>query len=143
MIPKKNVFTDVDSYIAGFPAATQKLLTQTRATIIKAAGGAEEVISYQMPAYKLHGMLVFFAGYQHHIGFYPTASSIESFKKELSAYKWSKGAVQFPLDKPLPLALITKIVKFKVKENKTKAALKTGKKKQKNRPGSFSINMPH
>jgi len=115
---------DIDKYIAGFPPGTQKLLEQLRATIIKAAPAAEEVISYQMPAYKYHGMLVFFAAYKNHIGFYPTASGIETFKKELSIYKGSKGAVQFPLDKPLPVQLITKMVKFRVATNLQKEKTK-------------------
>ena len=120
---------DVDEYIAGFPKDTQKLLEQLRAAIIKAAPGAEEAISYQMPAYKYHGMLVYFAGYKNHIGFYPTASGIETFKKELSVYKGAKGSVQFPLDKPLPLQLVTKIVKFRMKENLEKESIKTKAKK--------------
>jgi uncharacterized protein YdhG (YjbR/CyaY superfamily) len=107
----------VDRYIAGFPEETQKLLQQLRATIIKAAPKAEEVISYKMPAYKQNGMLVFFAGYKNHIGFYPTGAGIAAFKKEIAEYKNSKGAVQFPLDKPLPLKLITEMVKFKVSQN--------------------------
>lgn len=107
----------VAGYIHGFPKDTQKLLEQLRATIIKAAPAAEEIISYQMPAYKYNGMLVYFAGYKNHIGFYPGASGIKNFKEDIAVYKNSKGAVQFPLDKPLPLKLITKIVKFRVKEN--------------------------
>ena len=121
--------TNVDSYIAGFPAATQKLLQQVRTGIIKAAPGAEEVISYGMPAYKKEGMLVFFAGYEKHIGFYPTPSGIVNFKKELAGYTFSKGAIQFHVDKPMPLKLVTSIVKFRVAENKEKAALKVKKKK--------------
>jgi uncharacterized protein YdhG (YjbR/CyaY superfamily) len=81
-----------------------------------------------MPAYKLNGILVWFAGYKNHIGFYPMASGIETFKKELSVYKGAKGSVQFPLNKPIPLALITKIVKFRVKENLEKAKNKSKKK---------------
>ena len=108
---------DSDEYIAGFPKEIQNLLEQVRATIKKAAPKAEEVISYGMPGFKLNGMLVWFAGYTKHIGFYPKASGIESFKKELSIYKGAKGSVQFPIDKPLPLGLITKIVKFRVREN--------------------------
>jgi len=115
----------VDQYIAGFPEITKPLLEKMRATIKKAAPLAEEVISYQMPAYKLQGMLVYFAGCKNHIGFYPTASGIATFKKELSAYKGSKGAVKFPLNKPLPLGLITKIVKFRVKENIEKGKIKS------------------
>ena len=92
-------------------------MKKLRQTIRKAAPEAEEVISYQMPAYKLQGMLVYFAAYKNHIGFYPTGSGIFAFKKELSIYECSKGTVRFPLDKPLPLGLIGKIVKFRVKEN--------------------------
>jgi uncharacterized protein YdhG (YjbR/CyaY superfamily) len=118
---------DIDKYIAGFPKDTQKFLEQLRATIKKAAPGAEEVVSYQMPAYKYHGMLVYFAGYENHIGFYPTPSGIEAFKKELSVFKGAKGSVQFPLDKPLPLELISKIVAFRMKENSEKAEIKAKK----------------
>lgn len=122
---------DVDKYIAGFPPSTQKIMEQLRATIMKAAPEAEEVISYQMPAYKYHGMLVYFAGYKSHIGFYPTPSGIEKFKEELSVFKGAKGSVQFPLDKPLPLQLIAKIVAFRVKDNLEMAELKSIKKKLK------------
>jgi uncharacterized protein YdhG (YjbR/CyaY superfamily) len=112
---------NIDEYISNFPIETQKLLLQVRANIKKAAPGAQEVISYQMPAFKYHGLLVWFAGYKNHIGFYPKGAAIETFKEEISVYKWAKGSVQFPLDKPLPLNLITKIVKFRVKENTEKA----------------------
>jgi len=128
-IKTANKVNEVDKYIAGFPEATQYLLHTIRTTIKKAAPAAEEVISYQMPAYKYNGMLVFFAGYKNHIGFYPGAAGIEAFKKDISSYKNAKGSVQFPLDKPLPLKLITKIVKFRVQQNKEKAALKIKKKK--------------
>jgi uncharacterized protein YdhG (YjbR/CyaY superfamily) len=107
----------VDEYISTFPEDKQKLLQQLRSAIVKAAPGAEEVISYGMPGYKLNGMLVWFAGYTHHIGFYPKPSALVKFKKEISGYKSSKGAVQFPLDKKLPLSLVTEIVKFRLKEN--------------------------
>jgi uncharacterized protein YdhG (YjbR/CyaY superfamily) len=120
---------DIDKYLAGFPPDTQKRLQQLRAAIIKAAPDAEEVISYQMPAYKYHGMLVYFAAYENHIGFYPTPSGIEKFKKELSVYKGAKGSVQFPLDKALPLQLITKIVTFRKKENLEKTGMKLQSKK--------------
>ena len=99
-------------------------MAQLRATIKKVAPQAEEVISYGMPAFKLKGMLVWFAAYAHHIGFYPTASGITAFKKELSIDKGGKGSVQFPFDKPLPLGLVAKIVQFKVAENLQKAAMK-------------------
>jgi uncharacterized protein YdhG (YjbR/CyaY superfamily) len=108
---------NIDEYISRFPKETQKKLEQFRATIRKNAPKATEVISYGIPAFKLNGMLVWFAAFTHHIGFYPRVSGIEAFKKELSVYKGAKGSVQFPLDQPLPIALITKIVKFRVKEN--------------------------
>jgi uncharacterized protein YdhG (YjbR/CyaY superfamily) len=107
-----------------FPEETQLLMEQVRETIKAAAPKAEEVISYGMPAFRLNGMLLYFAGYKKHIGLYPMPSAIAEFKKELSAYKSAKGSVQFPLDKPMPLALIKKIVKFRVKENLQKAKLK-------------------
>lgn len=119
----------VDDYIKPFPPAVRKLLAAIRKTIQTTAPKAEEVISYQMPGYKYHGMLVFFAGYKNHIGFYPGASPIVAFKKELSIYKGAKGSVQFPLDQPLPLGLITKIVKFRMKENEAKLAEKLSIKK--------------
>ena len=112
---------NVDEYIAGFPEHTQKLLTQIRKTIKKVIPKVEEVISYGMPAYKYNGVLVYFGGYKNHIGFYPTALGIAKFKKELSVYKGAKGSVQFPLDEPLPISLITKIITFRAKENLSKA----------------------
>jgi uncharacterized protein YdhG (YjbR/CyaY superfamily) len=123
---EKRTATNIDEYISGFPKNTQQILQQVRATIRKAAPKAEEVISYQMPAFKFYGMLVFFAAYKNHIGFYPTSSGISAFKKELSAYKGAKGSVQFPIDSPIPLSLINKIVKFRVKENLEKANAKAG-----------------
>ncbi|MEO6315924.1 MAG: DUF1801 domain-containing protein [Chitinophagaceae bacterium] len=117
----------VDQYIEEFPAATQKMLQQLRALILKAAPKAEEVISYQMPAYKYNGMLVYFAGYQKHIGFYPMPDTIIAFKNDLSIYKTAKGSVQFPLDKPLPVRLITQMIKFRVRINEEKVAIKRKK----------------
>ncbi|MEP7256427.1 MAG: DNA alkylation repair protein [Ferruginibacter sp.] len=114
----------VDEYLEIFPVAVQNILEKVRQTIKTAAPKAEEVISYQMPAYKYHGMLVYFAGWKNHIGFYPTSSGTNAFKKELSVYKGAKGSVQFPIGKPIPLGLISKIVKFRVKENEAKAAAK-------------------
>jgi len=108
---------EIDLYIENFPVETQQLLFQMRKTIIRAAPESKEIISYKMPAYKYLGILVYFAGYKNHIGFYPTGSGIVAFKDELSVYKGAKGSVQFPLNKPLPVDLITKIVKFRVKEN--------------------------
>ena len=113
--------TTIDEYISLFPPETQKKLEQIRQLIRKLAPKAEEVISYQMPAFKLHSVFVYFAGYKNHIGFYPTSTGIKNFEKEIAKYKWSKGAVQFPLDEPLPVSLITKMVKFKIKEDKERA----------------------
>ena len=107
----------VDEYIASFPIQTQLLLNQLREVIKKTAPKAEEVISYSMPAYKQQGVLVYFAGYKNHIGFYPTALPIKIFKEDLTKYKTSKGAIQFPLNKSLPIGLIKKIIKFKIKQN--------------------------
>ena len=112
-----------------FPNDTQVLLTQLRNLIRESIPEDQEIISYNMPAYKYYGMLVYFAGYKSHIGFYPKASGVKFFEKELSKYKTSKGAIQFPLDKKLPLPIIKKIVKFRVKENEVKAELKLKKKK--------------
>lgn len=108
---------NIDEYIAGFPKSTQVLLQEMRETIKKAVPDAGERISYQIPTFTLGRNLVHFAGYERHIGFYPGASGIRSFQEELSRYKRGKGSVQFPLDEPLPLALITEIVLFRVKEN--------------------------
>lgn len=107
----------IDAYIAGFPEGVQKTLQELRLVIRNAAPEAEEAISYQMPTFKLKGNLVHFAAYRNHIGFYPAPSGIATFKEELSHYKWAKGSVQFPIDEPLPLKLITRIVKFRVQEN--------------------------
>ena len=113
---------NINEYIAGFPKDTQKILKQIRATIKKAAPGAEETISYAIPTFKLKGRyLVYFAGYKNHISLYPSPRGNEAFKKELSVYKGGKGTVQFPLDKPIPLNLITRIMKFKIKETLEKA----------------------
>lgn len=121
---KAKIAGDVDGYIVAFPTTVRQLLQQLRTTIKNAAPKATEVISYGMPGYKYHGMLVYFAGYKNHIGFYAAPTGHEAFKKELSVYKTGKGSVQFPIDKPLPLKLVTKIVKFRVRQNKEKAALK-------------------
>lgn len=107
----------VDEYISSFPKETQKLLKQMRATIKKAAPKAEEKISYAMPGYLYNGMLVYFAGYKNHIGFYATPTGHKKFEKQLAKYKQGKGSVQFPIDEPLPLKLVEEIVKFRVKEN--------------------------
>ncbi|QKJ32018.1 DUF1801 domain-containing protein [Mucilaginibacter mali] len=116
---------DHNDYIRTFPQHTQELLQQMRQIIPQAAPGATEVISYSMPAFKLHGkMLVWFAGYERHIGFYPGSSGIAAFQKEISVYKNAKGSVQFPLTQPLPGALISRMVQFKVAEIAQKLAEK-------------------
>jgi len=119
---------NINEYISDFPEHTQKRLQQMRTIIQKAVPKAEEVISYGMPAYKLHTVLVYFAGYKNHIGFYPTSSGIREFKDQFAAYKSSKGAVQFPLDKPLPVKLIKEITVFRAKEDIANAAIKAEKK---------------
>lgn len=120
---------NVDEYIAGFPTETQAHLIKLRAVIRKAAPKAQEIISYSMPAYMLEGRLLYFAAFAKHIGFYPLASGIREFQEQIAKYKFAKGSVQFPLDKPLPVTLITKIVKFRVKENVLKANQKKAKGK--------------
>ncbi|MDP1993767.1 MAG: DUF1801 domain-containing protein [Ignavibacteria bacterium] len=124
----KTKFKTVDEYFSTFPKNVKNILTQLRKTIKQAAPQAEELISYNMPAFKLNGILVYYAAYNKHIGFYPTASGIETFKNELSVYKWAKGSIQFPLDQPLPTELITNIVKFRVMRNSGKAATKAKRK---------------
>lgn len=115
-------FKNTDDYIKSFPKDVRQRLEQIRTIIKNTAPDAEESISYGMPAYKLKGKpLVYFATFKNHIGFYATPSGHSEFAKELSKYKQGKGSVQFPLDKPLPLGLITKIVKFRVKENLQKS----------------------
>lgn len=108
---------DMDEYIAGFPENIQELLQQVRTTIKKAAPDAEETIKYAMPTFTLHGNLVHFAAFKNHIGFYATPTGNRALRAELAVYKRGKGSVQFPLDQPLPLDLITKMVEFRVKEN--------------------------
>ena len=122
---------NIDEYIADFSPEIQERLEKIRATIRKAAPKAEEAISYMMPTFKLHGNLVHFAAFKNHIGFYPAPRAIEAFKEELSAYEGGKGTVQFPLDKPIPYALIGKIVKFRVQQNLDAAASKAAKGKKK------------
>jgi len=110
----------IDEYIIGYPKDIQAILGKLRATIRKAAPEAEETISYRMPAFKYHGMLAYFAAFKDHIGFYPAPTGIAQFERETSAYQSGKGTLRFPLDKPLPVALITRIIKFRVKENLAK-----------------------
>lgn len=117
-------FTSIDEYVAGLPEETRSILQKLRTTIAKSAPDAEESINYGIPTFKLNGNLVHFAAFKNHIGFYPAPSGIEAFKKELSVYEGAKGSIKFPLDKPLPYDLISKIVKFRVKENLEKSKTK-------------------
>jgi uncharacterized protein YdhG (YjbR/CyaY superfamily) len=110
-------FKTIDEYISTFPGDVQSILQEMRQTIRKAAPEATEAINYQIPTFKLNGNLVHFAAFKNHIGFYPTSSGIEAFKRELTPYKGAKGSVQFPLDRPVPFDLVGKIVRFRVKEN--------------------------
>jgi len=119
--------SDIDGYISKFPLHIQHILEELRSTIRKAAPEAEEKISYQMPTFVLKGNLVHFAAYSRHIGFYPTPSAIEAFKEELAGFHYAKGSVQFPVDQPLPLDLVSRIVAFRVKENLLKSELKRRK----------------
>lgn len=114
--PKKH-FKTIDEYIGTFPEKVQDILEKLRQTIRTSTPEAEETISYQIPTFKLKGNLVHFAAYKNHIGFYPTPSGIEAFKKELSPYEISKGSVIFPLNKPIPFDLVRRIVEYRVKEN--------------------------
>jgi uncharacterized protein YdhG (YjbR/CyaY superfamily) len=116
--------TTIDEYIAEFPANVQHKLQDVRRVIRAAAPDAEDAIKYRIPTFVLNENLVHFAAFDKHIGFYPTPSGIAAFKDELSAYHSAKGSVQFPLDEPIPLGLIRKIVKFRVKEVREKQAAK-------------------
>jgi len=129
MESKKSGFTSIDEYIGTFPEDVQKMLEEVRATIKAAAPEAEEKISYQMPTFFLKGNLIHFAAFKNHIGLYPTPSGTEAFKRELSIYQGAKGSVRLPIDKPLPLKLISRIVKFRVAENLKKAEAKSKKSK--------------
>lgn len=129
MTKKRTTAKNIDEYIAGFPKDVQEVLERIRATIREAAPEAKETINYQIPTFTLYGNLVHFAAFEKHIGFYPTPTGIEQFKQELSVYKGAKGSVQFPLDEPIPYDLISRIVKFRVKENLERAEAKGKKKK--------------
>ena len=118
----------IADYIAEFPRGTQKQLKALRSAIRKAAPKATEKISYGMAGFSLEGPLVYFAGHANHVGFYALPVATKTFAKELASYKTSKGGIQFPLDRPIPKALVTKMVKFRVKEQLAKAALKKKKK---------------
>lgn len=125
----KSDFATIDEYIAAFPPKERRLMRELRAAIRSAAPAAEEKISYHMPTFLLEGKLIYFAAFKNHIGVYAAGSAIRAFKKELSPYAGEKGTLRFPLDKPLPLPLIRKIVKFRVAENLKKAAARGRKKK--------------
>ena len=115
---------NIDEYVEAFPKEVQKILQQVRVTIKNAAPGAGEKIAYAIPTFVLNGNLVHFAAFKNHIGFYPAPSGTKAFEKELSIYKSGKGSVQFPLNEPMPLDLITKIVKLRVKKNLEKSKTK-------------------
>ena len=119
---------EIDKFIAAYPEEVQAVLNKVRATIREAAPGAEETINYGIPTFTLNGNLVHFSAFKTHIGFYPTPSGVEKFKKDLAKYEGAKGSVKFPLDQPIPYELIEKIVKFRVKENLAKAEAKKKKK---------------
>ena len=116
-IKSVNPVCNVSAYISQFPEVVQDILKELRRTVKAAAPEAEELIIYKMPAYKYYGMLVYFAAFKNHIGFYATPTGHKEFEKDLAPFKQGKGSVQFPLDQPLPLSLISKIVKFRAKEN--------------------------
>lgn len=119
-------FKTVEEYMSTLAEGIRLRAEQLRETIRKTAPGAEEVISYNMPAFKWNGMLVWFAAYNHHLGFYPKPSAIRAFKTELAGYACSTGAVQFPLDRPLPMGLVVRMVKFRMKENEASAGAAKG-----------------
>ena len=121
METSRREYNSIDEYISTFPEDIRKILKEIRQTIKEAAPEAVEAIKYQMPTFVLNGNLVHFAAFKNHIGFYPTPSGTATFKKELSPYEGAKGSVRFPLDQPIPLSLIRKIVEFRVKENKARA----------------------
>jgi uncharacterized protein YdhG (YjbR/CyaY superfamily) len=117
--PRPKIKT-MDEYISSFPKDVQDILQSLRRAISESAPGAVEAVSYGIPTFKLNGNLVHFAAFKNHIGFYPTPSAIVAFKKELSSYKQAKGSVQFPIDQPMPLGLVKKIVRYRMKENSAK-----------------------
>jgi len=120
LLSSKENFKTIDNYIKTFPKDVQKKLESIRQTIKKSAPGAEEMISYRIPTFKFNGSLIYFAGFKNHVSVYPAPRDVAEFKKELSAFKGGKGTVQFPHDKPIPLSLIKKIVKYRLKENSAK-----------------------
>lgn len=137
MAASRRQYKTIEEYIDTFPEAVRRILNELRQTIEEVAPDAEETINYQIPTFTLNGNLVHFAAFENHIGFYPTPSGMEAFKKELSGYKSAKGSVQFPIDQPLPLPLIRRIVEYRVKENLERKFRKkgNGKKSQKGESG--------
>ena len=129
MPPEKNTYRNNDEYIAEFPNDIRLVLEEVRRAVRDAAPEAVETISYSMPAFKLEGILVYFAAFNNHIGFFPTASGVEHFKNELDGYEISKGTIRFPLHKPMPVDLIQRIVAFRVEENLKKAEGRTKRKR--------------
>ena len=128
MRTRQTVPKDIDEYISGFPSDVQKLLKKLRTTIKKTAPDAAETIKYQMPTFTLDGNLVHFAACKNHIGFYPAPRDVDEFRKELSAYSGSNSSLSLPLDKPIPVKLISRIVKFRVKKNREKAEARVKKR---------------
>jgi uncharacterized protein YdhG (YjbR/CyaY superfamily) len=127
MKTEQTIHETIDDYIADFPPDVQAILKKLRATIRKAAPDAEEAMKYRLPTFVLNGNLVHFGAFKKHIGFYATPTGNEKFRKELAVYEGAKGSVQFPLDKPIPYDLVSRMVKFRVKENLEKAAAKRKK----------------
>lgn len=131
MKTKQTAYKSTDEYIAGFPKEVQAILQKVRQTIKKAAPGAQEKISYNIPTFTLDGAyLIYFAGYKKHIGIYPVPVGTADFNKQIAGYVTGRGTVQFPLDRPIPHGLITKMVKFRIKDTRAKLAAKAKKKKQ-------------
>ncbi|MDF2192372.1 DUF1801 domain-containing protein [Paraflavitalea sp. CAU 1676] len=130
MATMSKVAPDIDTYIASFPKEVQAALQSLRRTVREIAPGAEEAIRYAMPAFILNGHLALFAAFKNHIGFYPAPTGVKAFEKDLAGYKTGRGSVQFPLDKPMPLELVKKMVKYQLKKNaeKGKASGSLGKK---------------
>jgi uncharacterized protein YdhG (YjbR/CyaY superfamily) len=127
---KRMAPADIDDYIDGFAPNVQKILQKIRKTIQKAAPGAEEAISYQIPTFKLNGNLIYFAGFQNHVSVYPAPRGAKEFKEELAVYEGGKGTVRFPLNEPIPYDLITRITKFRVQQNVEAAATRARKSKK-------------
>ena len=133
MKPQSSPPTTIDEYIGGFPPEIQAVLEQVRAAVRETAPEARETIAYQLPTFVLHGNLVHFGAFKKHIGLYPTPTGLEQFKDDLAPYKCAKGSVQFPLDQPMPLDLIRKIVAFRVEENLKRTANKPTARTRSNR----------